>query len=162
MNVLSDQSLRIANVVAGTAVLVGLATSCAKDAAGLSEHPAVICTSEAGGPLVPKAQGTLTRTKSNNELIYRLDVQEQTYEWRFVTNPDKSTTIRGPGPLIGKLVEVPKAERALPFPRGPINALDTSPYVGPPGQSLHVNGEIREYLGPLRLWVVSGTKCPSR
>jgi hypothetical protein len=161
MNVLSEQPLRIANLVAGIAVTFSFGACSADDAPGRSEHPAVVCTSEAGGPSVLRARGTLTRTKSRNELIYRLDVKEKSYEWRFVTNADKSTTITGPGPLIGKLVDIPKREEPLPFPRGPINAADPHQYPGFPAQSLHVNGEIRESIGAIRLWIASGTKCPS-
>jgi hypothetical protein len=121
-----------------------------------------ICTSEAGNPWALKNQGTMTRSKSTYEVIYMLDVKDQGYTWRFVTNPDRSTTIMGPGLLIGKLVERPtQPDQPLKSPRGPINMADSGPDSGPRGQSLDVNGEIREHAGSFVLSVAAGRKCPA-
>jgi hypothetical protein len=159
MNELSDQALWVAKVMLALAMTLSLSACSAPDAPGRSELPAVVCTSDAGAPPVLRASGTLTRTKSSNELVYLLDLKRKSYEWRFITNADKSITTKGPGFLIGDLVEIPKREGPLPFPRGPINAGDPQQYPPFPSQSVHVNGEIRETLGPIRLWVASGTNC---
>ena len=161
MNVLAEQPLQIAKVMAAFATTFCLGACSPEDAPGRSEHPAVVCTSEAGGPWVLRARGTLTRTKLQNELIHRLDLKEKSYEWRLFTNVDKSNTTTPHSFLIGDLVEIPKRDQPLQFPRGPINAADPPLYPPFPTQSVHVNGEIRETLGPIRLWVASGTKCPS-
>lgn len=161
MIVLPKRRFECITLAAALATGLHLATSLAEEAPKHSEQPAVVCMSEAGGPVMLRAKGTLTRTKTRDELIYRLEVKEQTYDWRFITNTDRSTTILGPGLLIGKLVDMPKHDQPLQFPRGPINAADSGQYAAPRGQSLDVNGEIREYLGQIRLWVVPGTKCPS-
>jgi hypothetical protein len=161
MNVLPEQPPRMAKVMAAFAMAFCFGACSPEDAPGRSEHPAVVCTSEAGGPWVLIARGTLTRTKLQNELIHRLDLKEKSYEWRLFTNVDKSNMTTPHRFLIGDLVAIPKREQPLPFPRGPINAADPPPYPPFPTQSVHVNGEIREILGPIRLWVALGTKCPS-
>jgi hypothetical protein len=161
MSVLPEQTPWNAKVMAALAIVFSFGACSQEDAPGRSEVPAVVCTSDAGrSPPVLRARGTLTRTKLQNELIYRLDLKEKTYEWRFITNVDKSITTMGPGFLIGDLVEHPKRKQPLPFPRGPINAADPD-YPPFPAQSVHVNGEVRETLGAIRLWVTSGTKCSS-
>lgn len=157
MTARSVQPLQIAAVLA--AVFCS-GPGFAEPATAHGEHPAVICTAKAGDRLAVRAHGTLTRTRAGNELRYRLQVKEQSYEWRFVTNDDKSTTIFGPGFLIGRVVEMPGPEKGQKFPRGPINALERS-YVDPVSQSLHINGEIRERSSKTQLWAGQGTKCPS-
>lgn len=130
-----------------TAVEVGFGcASAVADASHDSERPAVICASDAGGPFVLRAQGTLTRTTMDNEVVYRLKVEQQSYQWRFRTNPDKTTSIAGPGPLIGRLIEAPPREK---------------PWMSPPfAQSITINGELKEDIGRTRLWVLPGTQCP--
>jgi len=160
MNVLAGQAFQIAKVMAAFIAPFCFGACSSEDTPGRSEHPAVVCTSEGGGPWVLRASGTLTRIRTENELIHRLDLKEKSYEWVLFTNVDKNSTTTHHF-LIGDLVEMPKRERTLPFPRGPINAADTTPYPPFPTQSVQLNGEIREDLGPLRLRVVSGTKCPS-
>ena len=132
----------------------------AQPVAERSDYPAIVCTAEAGGPFVVRAKAALTRTKVDNELRYQLRVKGQNYEWRFITNDDKSTTILGPGFLIGRLVEAPRREKALPSPRGPINAAEGT-YPTSLRQSLDVNGEVRESGPAIRLWVGRGTECPT-
>ena len=140
MNAGSVHPLKIAAVLAG---VFCSGAGCAEPATAYGGHPAVVCMAEAGSHLAVRAHGTLTRTRTGNELRYRLEVKEESYEWRFVTNDDKSTTIFGPGFLTGRFVEMQGQEKAPKFPRGPINALERS-YVEPVRQSLHINGEIRE------------------
>src|SRR5262245_30703689 len=161
MSALRDQRPRIANVMAAFATTFCFGACVPQDTLGRSEQPAVVCTSESGGPAVLKAQGTLTRTRLQSELTYRLDLKEKSYEWRFITNADKSITITGPGFLIGDFLEIPRRKQPLPFPRGPVNAADPQQYPAFPAQSVHINGEIRETLGSSQLWVASGTKCSS-
>ena len=132
----------------------------AQSVAERTEYPAIVCTAGASGPFVVRAKGALTRTEADTELRYELQVKEQIYEWRFITNDDKSTTILGPGFLIGRLVEAPRREKALQSPRGPINAAEGT-YPTSLRQSLDVNGEVRESGPAMRLWVGRGTKCPS-
>jgi hypothetical protein len=156
MTVRSVQPLQILAALAVSCL--GLA--CADPTTAYGEHPAVVCAAEAGSPLALRAQGTLTRTKIGNELRYRLNVKEHAYDWRFVTNDDKSTTIFGPGFLTGRLVQIQGQDKAPQFPRGPINAAERA-FAEPVSQSLHINGEIRERSSKMQLWVGQGTKCPS-
>ena len=100
------------------------------------QQPAVACTSEGGGPWIVKARGTLTRTKSKNEIIYDLDLGGQSYTWRFITSPEGSTTIVGPGFLLQS-------------------------DAGARSQQLYVTGEIREHAGPIILSLAIGSRCPS-
>jgi len=100
------------------------------------QQPAVVCTSEGGSPWIVKARGTLTGTKSKNEIIYDLDLGGQRYSWRFITSPEGSTTIVGPGFL-------------------------SQSDAGPRSQQLYVTGEIREYAGPVILALAIGSRCPS-
>ena len=105
--------------------------------ASTSRQPAVVCTSEGGSPWIVKARGTLSRTKSKNEIIYDLDLGGQRYSWRFITNPEGSTTIVGPGFL-------------------------SQSDAGPRAQQLYVTGEIHEYAGPTILSLAVGSRCPTR
>src|SRR5439155_26277512 len=100
------------------------------------QQPAVACTSEGGGPWIVKARGTLTRTKSKNEIIYDMDLGGQRYSWRFITSPEGSTTIVGPGFLLQS-------------------------DAGARSQQLYVTGEIREHAGPIILSLAIGSRCPS-
>jgi hypothetical protein len=124
------------------------------------EFGAVICTSEAGGPWILKARGTLTRTKSKNELIYELKAGEHSFAWRFVTTPQGATTGISPGFLIDRFARQPSSSEESPqFPRGPINAAESAG-VGL-SQSLFATGEIREYGSASALMLVIGSKCPA-
>jgi hypothetical protein len=114
------------------------------------QHPAVACTSEGGSPWIVKARGTLTRTKSKNEIIYDLDLGGHSYTWRFITNPEGSTTIVGPGFLTDRLAGLPN------------NATKSQSDAGPRGQQLYVTGEIHEYAGATILSLAVGSRCPTR
>ena len=122
---------------------------------------AVICTSEAGGPWSVKARGTLTRTKSKNELIYELNVGEHSFAWRFVTTPQGATTGISPGFLIDRVARQPAiSEESRQSPRGPINAAESAGDVGRT-QRLDATGEIREYGPSNALMLLIGSKCPA-
>ena len=122
--------------VAAAASIAALSAAYGGEGSTSRQHPAVVCTSEGGSPWIVKARGTLTRTKSKNEIIYDLDLGGQRYSWRFITSPEGSTTIVGPGFL-------------------------SQSDAGARSQQLYVTGEIREYAGPIILSLTIGSRCPS-
>jgi len=109
------------------------------------QHVAVVCTSAAGGPWTQKALGTLTRTKSERELVYKFRSADQAFEWRFVTSPQGNTTVSGPGFLMERFGAVPKGAPSQPGQRR---------------QSVEATGEIRESAGPNSLALLIRTDCP--
>jgi len=126
----------IAVVAAASIAALSAAYGGEGEASTSRQQPAVVCTSEGGSPWILKARGTLTRTKSKNEIIYDLDLGGQRYSWRFITNPEGSTTIVGPGFLLQS-------------------------DAGARSQQLYVTGEIREHAGPIILSLAIGSRCPS-
>jgi hypothetical protein len=123
----------------------------------------VVCTSEAKGPWTLRARGTLTRTKSETELIYRFESSEHAFDWRFITTPQGHTTVLSPGFLMERFNALPKQPEASPrVPRGPINAAESSSQPPMRRQSVEATGEIREYAGPNALVLLIGSKCPAR
>ena len=122
--------------VAAAALIASSSAAYAGEASTSRQQPAVVCTSEGGSPWIVKARGTLTRTKSKNEIIYDLDLGGQSYTWRFITSPEGSTTIVGPGFLLQS-------------------------DAGARSQQLYVTGEIREHAGPIILSLAIGSRCPS-
>ena len=123
--------------VAAAALIAASSAADAGEASTSRQQPAVVCTSEGGSPWIVKARGTLSRTKSKNEIIYDLDLGGQSYTWRFITSPEGSTTIVGPGFL-------------------------SQSDAGLRAQRLYVTGEIHEYAGPTILALAIGSRCPSR
>jgi len=126
----------IAVVAAASIAALSAAYGGEGEASTSRQQPAVVCTSEGGSPWILKARGTLTRTKSKNEIIYDLDLGGQRHSWRFITNPEGSTTIVGPGFLLQS-------------------------DAGARSQQLYVTGEIREHAGPIILSLAIGSRCPS-
>ena len=126
----------IAVVAAASIAALSAAYGGEGEASTSRQQSAVVCTSEGGSPWIVKARGTLTRTKSKNEIIYDLDLGGQRYSWRFITNPEGSTTIVGPGFLLQS-------------------------DAGARSQQLYVTGEIREHAGPIMLSLAIGSRCPS-
>jgi len=126
----------IAVVAAASIAALSAAYGGEGEASTSRQQPAVVCTSEGGSPWIVKARGTLTRTKSKNEIIYDLDLGGQSYTWRFITSPQGSTTIVGPGFLLQS-------------------------DAGARSQQLYVTGEIREHAGPIILSLAIGSRCPS-
>ena len=122
--------------VVAAASIAALSAAYGGEASTSRQQPAVVCTSEGGSPWIVKARGTLSRTKSKNEIIYDLDLEGQRYSWRFITNPEGSTTIVGPGFL-------------------------SQSDAGARSQQLYVTGEIREHAGPIILSLAIGSRCPS-
>ena len=123
--------------VAAAAAIAASSAAYAGEVSTSRQQPAVVCTSEGGSPWIVKARGTLTRTKSKNEIIYDLDLGGQSYTWRFITSPEGSTTIVGPGFL-------------------------SQSDAGPRAQQLYVTGEIHEYAGATVLSLTVGSRCPTR
>jgi len=109
------------------------------------QHVAVVCASAAGGPWTQKALGTLTRTKSERELVYKFRSADQAFEWRFVTSPQGNTTVSGPGFLMERFGVSPKGAPSQPGQRR---------------QSVEATGEIRESAGPNSLALLIRTDCP--
>ena len=126
----------IAVVAAASIAALSAAYGGEGEASTSRQQSAVVCTSEGGSPWIVKARGTLTRTKSKNEIIYDLDLGGQSYTWRFITSPEGSTTIVGPGFLLQS-------------------------DAGARSQQLYVTGEIREHAGPIILSLAIGSRCPS-
>ena len=112
------------------------------------QYAAVLCTSEANGPWTLKAQGTLTRTKTDNETAYKLEAGEHVYAWRFTTSREGATTVTGPGFLIDALV--------TPATRVVLSRSDP----GGRRQNLYSTGEIREFAGANAMSLVIGSSCP--
>ena len=135
--------------VAAAALIASSSAAYAGEASTSRQQPAVVCTSEGGSPWIVKARGTLSRTKSKNEIIYDLDLGGHSYTWRFITSPEGSTTIVGPGFLTDRLV------------RPPVNAPESQSDAGARSQQLYVTGEIREHAGPIILSLAIGSRCPS-
>ena len=108
------------------------------------QFAAVVCISEATGPWNAKARGTLTRTKSKDELIYHLKVDDQSFSWRFVTNAQGATTATGPGYLLDR------------FGAGAL-----APDPADRRQTLYASGEIREFAPQSALLLAIGSKCPA-
>jgi len=122
---------------------------------------AVVCVSEANGPWILKARGTLTRTKSKTELLYEFKSADHVFDWRFVTSPAGNTTVLGPGLLIDRFVtSLKQPQPPQDIPRGPINAGQSSE-LGPRRQSLEATGEIREWAAMDALVLLIRSKCPS-
>jgi hypothetical protein len=71
-------------------------------------HSAVVCTSEANGPWVLKARGTLTRTQAKTELLYEFRSADHVFGWRFVTSREGNTTVLGPGLLLDRFLTPPQ------------------------------------------------------
>jgi len=109
------------------------------------QHVAVVCISTAGGPWTQKALGTLTRTKSERELVYKFRSADQAFEWRFVTSPQGNTTVSGPGFLMERFGAAPKGATSQPGQRR---------------QSVEASGEIRESAGSASLALLVRTDCP--
>jgi hypothetical protein len=127
------------------AAIVSCAVASAQDAP--RSHAAVVCTSEASGPWIEKARGTLTRTRSQADLGYRFEGAGQAFDWRFVTSAQGNTTVSGPGFLMERFGAAPKAAE------GSAAAAERR-------QSVEATGEIRESAGPNRLALLIGSKCP--
>ncbi len=139
----------MADVRTIAAALATLSAAYGSEASTSRRHPAVVCTSESGSPWLVKARGTLTRTKSQSEMIYDLDLRGHSYTWRFITKPEGNTTIVGPGFLTYRLGGLP------------INATESQSDAGPRGRRLYVTGEIHEYAGPPSLSLAIGSRCPA-
>ncbi len=104
---------------------------------------AVVCTSEASGPWILRAKGTLIRTKSEGGLAYKFRGSEHALDWSFTTSREGHTTAHGPGFLMDRFL-----------PKQPSSKLDAR------RQSLEATGEIREYAAPHALVLRIGSTCP--
>ena len=155
----SAQRKALAVVVAAVVVLGHFDVATAETSS--RKFNAVICTSDASGRWTPKAQGTLSRTKSERQLTYKFESAVHSFEWRFVTSREGHTTIVGPGFLMQQLDPAPKqAETPDPTPRGPLNAFEPPAAPETRRQSLETTGEIRETVGSSALALLIGSTCP--
>src|SRR4029077_17687861 len=93
--------------VLSIAARVSCAAASAQDAP--RSYAAVVCPSEANGPWTEKARGTLTRTRSQADLGYRVEGAGQAFDWGFVTSAQGNTTVSGPGFLMERFGAAPKA-----------------------------------------------------
>ena len=125
---------------AASALLLGSTHGIADDAP--RQFMAVVCISEAGGPWMLKARGTLTRTKSKSETAYSFKSSEHTFDWRFVASPQGNTTAQPPGFLMERFAPAKKS--------------------GERSQNLGSSGEIREFAGADALMLRVGSACPAR
>ncbi len=82
-------------------------------------------------------------------MIYDLDFGGHSYTPRFITKPEGTTTIVGPGFLTDRLVGLP------------IDATESQSDAGPRGQRLSVTGEIHEYAGQTIVSSAIGSRCPT-
>jgi hypothetical protein len=119
---------------------------------------AVVCVTEGRGPWVRKAQGTLIRTRGRNELVYKFESEEQSFEWRFVTSSQGNTTAVGPGFLMDRFLPI-KSEPSPDSPRGPLNAAPSGSDLTQRRQSLQATGEIRERDESRALALLIGSNC---
>ena len=103
---------------------------------------AVVCTSEASGPWILRAKGTLIRTRSEGGLAYKFRGSEHALDWTFTTSREGHTSTQGPGFLMDRFL--PKQPPAKPDARR---------------QSLEATGEIREYAAPHALVLRIGSTC---
>jgi hypothetical protein len=126
--------------------LFALATGVALAQDSARQFGAVVCISEAGAPWSVKARGTLTRKKSRDEMSYELRTRQESYTWRFSTNPQGATTSVGPGYLL---------ERMAP-------QLFNASKPEERRQRLDATGEIREHVASTALMLRIGSKCPAK
>jgi hypothetical protein len=126
---------------AAAALLVVSSSAIADDAS--RDFTAVVCVSEARGPWMLKARGTLTRTKRpKGETAYSFKSSEHSFDWRFVASAEGNTTVQGPGYLMDRFVpEKKSSERS---------------------QSLGASGEIRESAGQDVLVLRLSSACPAK
>src|SRR5689334_18508932 len=90
--------------IAAAALAMTIAFPAAAMADSSKRFAAVVCVSEGKSPWVRKAQGTLVRTTARNEVIYKFDSSEQSFEWRLTTSPQGNTTAIAPGFLMDRFI----------------------------------------------------------
>ena len=125
-------------------LMLAAASALAQD--GSRELGAVVCISEGGVPWTLKARGTLTRRKSRDAMNYEFKTGQDSYAWRFSTNPQGATTGVGPGYLM---------ERMAPH-------LFKASKLEERRQRLDATGEIREHVAGSALVLRIGSQCPAR
>lgn len=133
---------RFRELVLGTALGISVASSFGAAADASKRFAAVVCTSEANGPWVRKAEGTLVRTTAPNEVIYTFEGTGQTFEWRLMTSPQGNTTAIPPGFLIDRFI----TSKIDPAPESRRQAIDAT-------------GEIRETAASSALALLMARDC---
>lgn len=152
-------SVQLAVVAALSSALIASNGATAQDSS--RPRAAVVCTSEANGPWILRARGTLTRTRSKSEMVYMFKSSEHAFEWRFVTSAEGNTTAMGPGLLMDLFITAAKQSESPPSQRGPLNGANSSSELGDRRQRLSTTGEIREYAAKNALILLIGSRCPN-
>jgi len=137
---------------AGTIVFF-LGPLCSACTDGNKREEVAVCISDFGEPWKLITVAMRNRSVIANRKEYDLKTPQHTFTWSFVTNPDRSTAIFGPGHLIPVLA--PGWENLYP------NATPGKSFEVIFHQGLHVNGEIQESRGPRTLIVARGSVCPA-
>jgi len=130
-----------------------LGTLCSACTDGNKSEAVAVCISDFGEPWKLITVAMRTRSVSASRIEYELKTPQHAFTWSFVTNPDRSTAIFGPGHLIPILA--PGWENLYP------NATPGKSFEVIFREHLDVNGEIQESRGPRALIVARGSVCPA-
>ena len=126
--------------IATAALAMSIAFPAVAGADSSKRFAAVVCVSEGKTPWARKAQGTLVRTTGRNEVVYKFESGEQSFEWRLTTSPQGNTTAIAPGFLMDRFI----AEKPDSSDRR---------------QAIEATGEIRETAAADALVLLIGSNC---
>jgi hypothetical protein len=149
---------RLLNHRAALMLAAAMAISAAASADQSQRLSVVVCTSEANGPWIQKAQGIVVRTTVPNETVYKFEAGETRFEWRFMTSPQGNTTAIGPGFLTERFV-TKGLKQAPGNPHGPLNGGESASDLSSRRQTLDATGEIHERDETIALALLIGSNC---